>query len=204
MALDERGHINGTFWYSEQKGIAFFAVPKNASTALRNSLGTTEAGYHSEFELPNDTVKFSVLRNPVDRCVSAYIEVIKRATVDCKETIDKPFYRISESKKRFISFLDEIETNGFWENHAQPQTFYLTNSDGSLIDLDYIFIFEDLQNGLNRMAEETGKQLLPKREWFHSPQQKKSVHDYIDSDIEERIKRIYKLDWELYEKTILL
>jgi len=205
MALDHRGHINGVYWYSEQKQLAFFAVPKNASTALRNSMGPTDARYYfdSETKLSEQAVKFSVLRNPIDRCVSAYIEVIKRVTVDCLETIRKPFYKIPEGKARFVGFLDEIETRGFWENHAQPQTFYLSNNQEELIDLDYIFIFEKLREGLDKMAEETGKNLTPKREWFHSPEHKQMVHSYLDEDIKSRIKQIYKKDWDLYEKALL-
>lgn len=205
MSLDERGHINGTFWYSEEKKLAFFAVPKNASTALRNSIGPTDAKYYFDegVELGDDVVKFTVIREPVDRFVSAYLEVLKRAIIDCPGTRGKKFYTIRDEKERFKEFINEIDKNGFWENHARPQSFYLSDKDGNILDLDFVFNFNQIADGLDKMAEETGIRLTPKREWFHHPGDKQIVHSYIDDELRERIKKIYAKDFELYEKSVL-
>ena len=77
-------HEKGLCWYSDKYKLCFIGIPKCAQTSIKDAfnMDKNESNY---FNLP-DHVKnyalFCVLRDPIDRLVSGYLEVIKRAVID--------------------------------------------------------------------------------------------------------------------------
>lgn len=195
-------HAKGMYWINPDKSLAFFGIPKNSSTSIRRAMGSSlnvEFYYDKNKSITEDTVKFSVIREPLDRCLSSYLEVIKRATQDAPATLLKKFYNMPEGKDRFIEFLNEIDKD-FYEVHTTPQSYLLTDPEGNLMDLDYLFIAEDLQTGINKLKADKGIELKIQRINASKGDQKEMVKNYLDDTLIERIKQIYSDDFELYEK----
>ena len=55
---------------------------------------------------------------------------------------------MSESKDRFIKFLDEVEREK-WDAHVEPQTFYISD-----INFDRILIFENIQEDIKSLCQD--------------------------------------------------
>lgn len=183
-------HEKGLCWYNDE--FCFIGVPKNASTSFRQ---TFKVGGNIDNYLkpknPNilNLKLVTVIREPLDRVISGYLESINRRE---KNTINKNFFKMVESKERFIEFLKELE-NGFFDCHIEKQHFYVTNNDGVLLPFDIIIDFDNFNqeiNDLNKKAIKTN---------ISSKNQKQFVKSYIDEDVLNKIKKIYKEDFELYK-----
>ena len=170
---------------SRSKKFIFIHIPKCAGTSIEsaitkytepNSFGYDKRiGGHvqhsvcrelvdlnllSEIEC-KDYFKFTIVRNPWDRCVSEYIWRIKRygnfvnGPINVNNGISHPKYT-KEWVRENVSFEDFLTRNFPWEElsfqqHMKPQIEYCYDCEGN--ELNYIGRFENLKNDFGHICE---------------------------------------------------
>jgi len=195
-------HKKGWCWYNEDNKLCFIAVPKNASTSLRNGFNLTKMDNYFNLNkgLKNELKLITVIRNPLDRLVSSYLEVLVRLH-DSPKTGDKKFYHMNESIERFEEFISELERDTY-DAHVETQSFYVTDDKGQLLPFYKILTFESLSNQINTLKTELGINTnIPHLNQKHNDK-KNMVYKYLknDTSLIERIKKIYNCDYKLIEK----
>lgn len=197
----ERG-AKGHYFYNED--FSFLNIPKNASSTLRQLFefgnnrtkmaGPADETFHRR-------ITFTVIRNPIDRFISGYSEVLKcRNDGPCDYTRSLPFYNMKDPDlkiQRFKTFLSNVEDN-LYDEHIKPQVYYLGD-----VKVDYYLSLENLENDVNAMLVENGFEPLNfERRWNTGLKDKQIYKDFIMSNenILSKIKMMYKDDFELYEK----
>jgi hypothetical protein len=184
-------HPKGMCWYNGD--ICFIGVPKNASTSFRNSFnikGSLDNYLNPKNKKIKDLKLVTVIRDPLDRVISGYLETIKRCE---KNTINKKFFKMDESKERFIEFLNELEI-GFFDCHIEKQCFYMTDNNNNLLPFDLIIDLGEFGSSVKKLNKN------PTRTNVSQIDKKKMVKDYLDDTLISRINTIYKEDFELYKK----
>lgn len=138
-------------WVNHTNKVIFFVIPKNASTAIRNSRlmrGSYRTTYSSLRKLNNfeEYETFVVLRNPLERVISAYYEVLRGNNPDniYNTAGDKKFVLLNNDLDRFECLLDEIVEHGFFDGHLKPQNYFVTDESGKEIKIDNYLFFETI------------------------------------------------------------
>ena len=162
-------HEKGFCHVSDKYKVIFLPIPKNASTSIRCikefdfNLGNIFC-YTDKIESGKYQV-FTILRNPLDRFISTYIEVCERAYGDSTKTLKKDFYCITPPpQKRFCGILSEVEKS-FFDIYIRPQSYFITDYQNKLFNLDFVINFHDLEKGISLMLERYGLEnvKLPKK-----------------------------------------
>lgn len=217
-----KGHPKGLCWYSHKDKLCFVGVPKNAQTSIRKMFDFNEppqaSGIYYDLIEVTDWAKeftlFCVMRNPYHRVVSAYLEIIKRASKQSrdlknpanalhKKAREMPFFSMKESEDRFAEFLNQVEGE-FWDAHIEPQVFYLLDHSGQLLPFDHVLSFENIDADINEFCRAIGMDKKLPHLNFKSTVDKKRIMGYINNNptIKNKIYKIYKQDFELYKELI--
>ena len=150
MRLDGFQHPKGLCYVSDKFNVIFVPIPKNASTSIRNIVGlefqVDNIMRYSEKLSTREYMAFTIIREPIERLISGYIEVCKRASGDSPHILMKDFYWM-KGKKRFMSFLDEIES-GFFDAHIVPQEYFLCDYVGSPFMIDAYISIKQLSTAI--------------------------------------------------------
>lgn len=195
--IDESKIQNIGGFYNPRNKMFLLNIPKNASTSLRLTLGATE---HSNLVKIDDWKGYRtviVLRDPVDRIVSQYAEVLLRRM---EGSVSKRFFSMPEGKEKVMEFLNEVE-RGIFDPHVAPQAHHACDSEGNLFPADYVFLLETLPKDFKSMNKECELYL----NLAHTKQidpRAKSAHAWMreDEDIINRLKEIYPRDFEIYNQ----
>jgi len=195
-------HDKGWCWYNLDNNICFIGVPKNASTSIRNGLNLNKMDNYFTLsdDVKNNLNLITVLRDPLDRLVSSYLEVLVRLH-DSPKTGEKKFYHMKESIERFEEFISELERDTY-DAHVETQFFYVTDDNGDLLPFYKILSFDCLDEQINILKNELviGGSIphLNKK----SNNKKNMVYNYLENDVSllKRIKKIYSCDYNLIEK----
>jgi len=197
-------HDKGWCWYNLDNNICFIGVPKNASTSIRNGFNLNKMdNYFSLSDGVKSNLKLiTVLRDPLDRLVSAYLEVIIRVH-DSPKTIGKKFFHMSESIDRFREFITELEQDTY-DAHVEHQRFYITDNEDKLLPFFKILSFKNLEEDLIDLKKSISLTTQIPHLNKKNNLQKNMVYNYLkmDNDLLERIKILYKKDYILYNKII--
>jgi hypothetical protein len=213
--------------YYPDLNIIYINTAKNASTTLLSWCGGNEhipiqyysyLGVHSLYGVQNEEKvinlipKLFIIRNPIDRVVSSFFEVMKLVRADkfigtlTPEEEDK-FLDWANKKYNLIDsfnmFLKSISDNNFYDRHTFPQVVSL-NDSGFPIDEVSALLFENLGEELDAFCKKYN--ILNPRKFLITNKTmsplKKELEMYVNSniDIQNKIKEIYKEDWDLYSK----
>lgn len=197
--------------YNKDLNLEFYHITKNAMTAIINTLQLKWTNIET---LPDNRKTFAVIRNPIKRCVSGFIEIHKLYQINIREHTFKPLnkeledliFKNPDIETAFGIYIDEIEKNGFFEQHNLSQNKFL---DGYIVpDLftiprkienvtDYI-LFEDMDKQISNLIN---KDIKIKRLNVGNKSMKDRLYKILPT-YEERIKNIYLDDWELYQKIL--
>ena len=121
--------INKTL-YNKDYNVEFYHITKNGMTAIINSLPLVWTDIQL---LPEDRKIFTMIRNPLKRFLSGYIEVKKLYGMGNKEhtfrklppNVEDDIFRKSKLPESFELYISEIERNGFFDSHNLPQYTFL-------------------------------------------------------------------------------
>ena len=148
----------GICYVNDANRIIFLTVPKNASTSIRKipEIPFYKSNIMSfEKELVNGEYRaFTVIRDPVRRFVSSFIEVCLRATVDSPHILAREFYW-ANGKDRFVKFVEEVERE-FFDIHTFPQRYFLTDYQDRPFKIDAYIDIDRMEQALPRTLEKFG------------------------------------------------
>ena len=145
---------------NHEKKLIFIHIPKNAGTSIINAMGfenrymdgTLEDYKKCYADYWNQYKKFAIVRDPIDRFISAYkfarMDESIWFSVTGRDNLDKhPHYNICNS----------VDINGYilylYENPQEfniwtyTQTYFLTNKERKT-EIDYCFRYENLNQDL--------------------------------------------------------
>ena len=190
--------------FDEHK-IIFTHVPKSAGMAVRESIGIREQIHHIPIKYYEkkkgknslqEYFKFTFVRHPISRLVSAYFFIKNGGYLGAKE--DLYFAnRVMSTFKDFHEFIEWLTPSKVWLYvYFFPQHFFITGRDGTLFQ-DWIGRYEYIQQDFATLAS-----ILKEKGIIVKPLKKKNVTAKKDKVILSKreilkIYEIYKKDFEL-------
>jgi len=192
----------------------FIHVPKAGGTSIetsslfedqRNISGDyvgghlTASEYRDQFPWEFERYfKFSFVRNPFDRLVSAFFHLnnLRATNKYGKKVYNEYILKYNRDFNKFcISFVDNLNINKV--THFQPQHHFLCDKNGNII-VDFIGKVEDFNRDFNFVKKQInysgfiGHRLKSKHKYY--------AHYYNDKTI-EIVKKVYWQDLELFGYT---
>lgn len=183
-------------WLNDRVKLGFLGVPKCSSSGIRQQFNLTRMVKYKD--VPENYTVFTVVREPVGRFISAYIEVMQ----DCKgypggrfrhniprtwrnyniyETLD----RLQKSKlnpyEKFVAYLEKIEKElFFYEPHCTPMVYYVTDQNNEIQKNLKIFKMEEMSK---------------LEEFLHSPVKKMNICE--NNTLKQMLREFVKINPEL-------
>jgi hypothetical protein len=197
-------------WINDQLKLAFLCIPKVASSGIRSQFRFIRMSNINE--LPKDYKVFTLIREPIKRFVSAYIEVVQdcgdypggRFKHNLEITNDKIKFlenlmhdKSTDKYQKFNIYIEKIEKEWFFfEPHCIPQVIYLTDKNNNFHNHLKIFKLETEINELEKILNSKIKQ----GNKCENNTLKNDLLDYINknNNIKQRIEKLYKLDIQIY------
>lgn len=204
----------GKVWVNHKLKKGFLAVPKCASSGIRGQFKFLDE--KNIENVPKDYKIFTIIRNPINRFVSAYIEVF----IDCKDypggrfrhnipkefnghNIFKELDLLQKNKnkndiQKFLFYLDKIENDWhFYEPHCIPFIHYISDNNNKVHKNIKIFKIENIKE-----LEIFMNKKIKIGNTSEAPLLKKELIDYIkkNKNIEKRIINLYKSDFDFFNK----
>tara|TARA_Y100001970_G_C14063524_1_gene765463 strand:+ start:59 stop:724 length:666 start_codon:yes stop_codon:yes gene_type:complete len=194
-------------WVSHTNKVIFFVIPKNASTAIRKSplmKGSYRTSYSDLCKLDNfhEYETFVVLRDPLERIVSAYYEVLRghRPENIYNTVADKKFILLNNEPDRFECLLDEIAEYGFFDGHLKPQAYFVTDDAGNEVEIDNYLFFETITQDFSKFCARRGQHfILPNMNSFAKMYKKELVlWARNNKRVSKKFNDLYGADVRLY------
>ncbi|MEC9260868.1 MAG: sulfotransferase family 2 domain-containing protein [Pseudomonadota bacterium] len=189
-----------------QKQAMFIHIPKCAGVSLFESLfGDDSFGHHSievykeaygQKRLDN-LYKFSIVREPADRLLSAYNYLKKGGRGRALDLRYQEILSPCQSLEEFVSdWLPRKEIQNF--QHFVPQSEFIYDSEDRLL-VDDVFRFEELDSLIPTLKQKC-PQLVGKtveEKLARKNQMKKSADISLDDNIRQQIRAHYARDCQL-------
>ena len=188
---------------------AFIHIYKNASISMRNILGMRGRYYKWEDVKDKGLIKLCVIRNPIDRLISAYLYLLRLEDNGFPEkhpthlTEKTDFYLYQEDPiKSFHLFLLDLDGRNFYDAVTYPQVNFLADRGLTIFDIDEIFIQENIEKDFAKFQEKYGIEGNFPTDNFGDEKKKKIIQEYIETNphIEDKIKYLYSEDFKLYDQ----
>jgi hypothetical protein len=203
---------------NHEKKLIFIHIPKTSGTSIYKSLGIKNISKKNKFlghrsieiykeqykEYWDIYLKFTVVRDPIDRFISTY-KYMKMEETFWNSSSDPNKYPVHEHYKicnsldinQYISYLYETP-----ENHSEitfPQIWFIKNKYKK-IEVDYIAKYENLNNELKKIGVN-----LTERLNVSTINDKNSIQ--LTKKSKELLYRMYEVDYNFFypnkhEKTI--
>lgn len=147
--------------------------------------------------------RFSFVREPYVRVLSAYLDKIVRLKPQAKKVLralnitfdDEAFSNIDISFEQFILSIEKTPVRRL-DKHWRPQHMLLMHP---FINLDFTGKIESFNDGWNSvisrigLTNDTGENVL-----WHQTNAKENLSQHYTSNFRDRINKIYRLDFETY------
>jgi len=151
-----------------QDGINYFDV-KNLSYGTRKHSGLLEykEAFLKKGERIDDFYKFSIVRNPFERLISAYFSPVRVAKKQITSFVKKDFLRLVSQQRTLRDFI-------------------CTQKDGDLLsEINDIIIFENFQNDVDKIFDRLNMQVrtLP----YKNKSNRQDYRSYYDDEIIEAV-----------------
>lgn len=218
--------LNATVYISLEYSYIYFSSPKCACSTVKNTIQRKEAelmnivlpkGYNvhkSHFPLlaikdigiekffdllkSENIVKFSIVRNPFTRLLSAYLEKIVFPDIPFWEGRIELYRRAGKDPNKtmtFEEFLQTISQLSFYEmdQHWRPLTYKLFWDS---VDYSYIGYFENLDHDLKNILNIIYSSEVDIKKRANVPTDaNKKLHDYYDESTQALVLDIYREDF---------
>jgi len=196
-----KGHFKGKVWASDKDKVIYFGIPKNASSTIRHMFGQRAKDFLDYGALKDDPkyvdyTRFAILRNPLQRFVSGYVEIIYRAKQH-EDTYNRPFYRIKDLITRFRAFVRDIQGD-FYDSHIERQWYFVSDTTNNHLnhDIQHFLLFENLAEDIKKL--QLSSPLLYVNN--HSRPEKALLLNHLKNDhaLRGKINTLLLQDWNLY------
>ena len=210
--IDQRGLVDF------ELGIFFNRIRKSANSTVVINLADLKYGRQIpslkakkyfmrpsqiSFEQMNDfekLFKFTIVRNPYTRTLSAYLDKIVR-----RKAVIPSFNYKSDRIPSFLDFCKYLEHEGLYENsHWAPQTDVLLLP---IVSFDYIGKLESLDEDLRWIFNHIAPQrnLHPLRSHIpHQTNANKKLSQYYDDHSRQIVASLYKDDFDIFGYSVEL
>ncbi|SKA77201.1 Sulfotransferase family protein [Prosthecobacter debontii] len=183
----------------------FVHVPKAAGTSIENTLlkydslsicggHTTAVGYRRAYPDHFETYyKFSVVRHPVDRFLSAYSYLISRPINEGLAN------RVVHECGDIQSFIDKALSDPAVLDrivHFLPQKKFICDGDGRIL-VDSVFRFEKLDEAWLEISTRLGFDYQPLLKLNPSP--RLDDRDGLAARIHDLMQRVYRDDFSIFQ-----
>jgi len=188
----------GFCWVSEKYKLIFLPIPKNASTSIRNieefQFQVDNAFRYRTLIESGEYKMFTVIREPLDRFVSGYIEICKRAYGDSTQILKRDFYWIKDEKRRFHKFVEEVE-GSFFDVHIRPQSYFLTDYENNFFNIDFALDFHSIQKSFNDLLNRYNLKMveLPKKNI------RSTIEKNISSRMSKKLENLFSIFLRLWD-----
>ncbi len=192
----------------DEKNAIFVHIPKAAGTSVCEAVfGTPNSSHYTARCYRSDNpkkfnryIKFSVVRNPYDRIISAYSYLLNGGS------------RLSDKDRRFrehylsnFDGLNDFVMNGLGREecrqrpHFDPQYEYLFDDDCSTLIVDYVEKIEHMEQFSDHLGRLLGAEIVIDHQ---NKTKGKCASLELTDQAKQRIYEIYRLDFELlgYDK----
>lgn len=213
--------IDSRCMISHKHKFAYFRIPKAANSTVTatlyyadtlkvvDSLDSIQQIKDTVFDKPslmtNKQVsdfrtkyfKFTFVRNPFTRIVSAYLDKIKTKVNNKRSIVAKSLNIRIESEISFDLFLYYLENGGIYENgHWARQTDILTVNPS---DIDYIAKIENIEKDLNYILKIIFSKVTPIINIREHATNAMEISKQLDDNFISRIFKLYEPDFQNFE-----
>jgi hypothetical protein len=181
----------------------FINVSKNASTSIRNTIIFDIFTDYNTIENPDEYFKFMIIRNPIYRAVSSYLELIKlRGDGPFQITKNSDWFKEQNKEKSFEMFIDFIDGN-FYDSHVLPQVNFLKDKNLTIDDVDVKLLHENIVEDFNELISKN-KQIKVKSNLANLQVGEAGLKSVLtkfvegNDSIQDRIREVYSEDVKIY------
>lgn len=173
--------------FNPTSNVLFIHVPKTAGTSMEYRLFIGGGGHLTirDFNDVGDAFKFSFVRNPWDRFVSAYF---------CQNHVEKSKAGFNQFVQGAVLAPEQYPNVGINRTHFLPQWHFLLDNDDE-IGVDFIGKYESLQEDWSYVCNRVGvtDELCHERKVDHA-----YYEYYYTPDSWEAIGKMYERDIDLF------
>lgn len=181
----------------------FIHIPKTGGVSIAKSLLGKNAGHWTALDYKNifgkedfnSYFKFSFVRNPFTRLISAYEFLLGGGYGSSDEKIVSIVKSYNDWEDFILGYLTPAKAK--ISRHFKPQHYFICDSDDQLM-IDYLGRFEELEVHYDFVRKKIGMG-EPLKKLNITQNKKRPVQEYYaKSEIAERVLSIYKKDFELF------
>ena len=194
-------HVN----FSDRYRCFFIHIPKVAGTSIKTALQLPGQGHQSwqyfQQSFPQrwkNYYKFTVVRNPWDRLVSAYVyATMENSFWHSSEKGMHPDYKLLNNMS-FADFCQLLMTQRASLQHESwfPQFPWITSEPGFQLQVDQVLRFENLEKDFVDLCKRIG---APQRQLPEiNPSKRHPYQQYYDDETRDIVATIYHRDIELF------
>ncbi len=195
---------------SDKYKCIFIHIPRVTGTSIKEALELQGRGhlpwqyYYLVYpEQWNSYIKFSVVRNPWDRVVSAYNYARMKKNYwhdNINKSMPHPDYELLHNK-RFAECCEILKNNRNLLKHESwyPQHFWISKQedDDNILMVDHVLKFENLENDFAHLCENLKiKNINLSRV---NPSEHGHYRQYYDLETEEIVRNVYSEDIKLFK-----
>lgn len=182
---------------NENLKLIFVHIPKTAGNSFFQSINTKNLRVINHFEALSfnynvlDAYKITIVRNPYDRCLSAY-NYLKLGGL--QNDIDLKYKNMLSKYDSFIDFSRDLHILSEKIIHLMPQYKFIFNRNKLLVNK--IIYFENINNNFNELCKnfkiKCNKNIKLVNNKSHDP-----YYLYYDKHSQDLVYDVYKKDFEL-------
>lgn len=198
----------GNVIYFPKNNVIFLYIPKNGMTYVWRAFNENSGFINPKMISPEEVsraVKLLVVRNPYDRVISGYFEILK----DRQDSPDATFMDFFKNRdnlfESFHQFLLELEGDLFNE-HVVTQREIFERKGFKLSDMDFIADLCSIETDLAlfSLTFQVPLDLEHEDRNMSNPEKNRKLHEYVESseEIRKLIEKIYAEDFTFYQEAL--